>query len=95
MPPPPVAAAPFLEPTRQEKILALVADAAKAQRGISTAEVSAKLGINRQQVQTAIIPLERDGKIITVRGKYEKTDKGPRRSNSDYIYSASVLDGWT
>ncbi len=93
--PPPPAAAPYLEPTRQEKIMALVADAAKEQRGVSTAEIAAKLNLNRQQVQTAIIPLERDAKIITVRGRYEKTPTGPRRSNADYIYSASVLDGWT
>ncbi len=93
MPPPPAAAA-FVQPTRQEQIMGLVTDAAKEQRGVSTAEIATKLGINRQQVQTAIIPLERDGKIITVRGKYEMTDKGPRRSNADYIYSASVLDGW-
>lgn len=93
--PPPPAAAPYLEPTRQDKILALLADATKEQRGLSTAEIASKLGLNRQQVQTAIIPLEREGRIVTMRPLYENTDKGPRRGHADVIFDRrALLDGW-
>jgi biotin operon repressor len=93
--PPPPAAAPYLEPTRQDKILALLVEATKEQRGLSTAEIASKLGLNRQQVQTAIIPLEREGRIVTMRPLYENTDKGPRRGHADVVFDRrALLDGW-
>lgn len=94
-PPPPPAAKPFLEPSRQDKILALLAEATAEQRGLPTTEIAAKLGLNRQQIQTALQPLERDGRVVTMRPLYVRTDKGPRRGHADMVFDrAALLDGW-
>lgn len=92
--PPPAAAEAFNRPTRQEQILALARESWKSQRGISTAELAEKLGINRQQVATALYQLEDDGAVRTVRGVQVDTPKGKRRG-PDMIYPTDVFHGWT
>lgn len=95
LPPPPAAAAAMLEPTRQDKVLAIIAEAEKEGRGVPTTEIAQKLGgLNRQQIQTAIQPLEKAGLIVTTKPRYQKTESGYRRGHCDVIYPASVLDGW-
>lgn len=91
--PPPAAATVIMQPTRQEQILFLARDAWKEQRGISTAEIASKLGINRQQVATALYQLEDEGAVRTVRGVQVTTPEGKRRG-PDIIYPADILHGW-
>lgn len=90
---PPAMAAAIMQPTRQEQILALARDAWKNQRGISTAEIGEKLGLNRQQVATALYQLEDDGAVRTIRGVQVDTPKGKRRG-PDMVYPADILQGW-
>jgi hypothetical protein len=92
--PPPPAAQAILKPTRQEQILAWVKEAAKEQKGISTSEIGRRLGLNRQQVATALYPLENALEVVTVNGRQVTDESGRKHRGPDMVYVADILAGW-